>query len=356
MKIIAILRGFPGLGRVVAGLEVLQELQHKYQAQVIVFTYLQGFEFAQKYNFDIKNILSLTDISSIGIIPVSLSGEIIIEQIEKFNPDFILIDGEPLLLYNIRLSFPYLKIITLLNPFDVENPHNKISSQLFFKDCYSKANLSIVHGLWKVSKPENFTNHFYSINTILRNDVIKIRPDFSQKNIVCILGGGTVNTNHIFFQNTIEIAKNCINISKYFPEYKIEVICGCDDIFDMLMAIEDCPKNVLLFRDLKIPREIFMNCKMVIARAGRNTLSELLYLDIPSLIFATGCNIRGSEQQSNLQTVEHLSKGNIMGKDIFSSEKDIISSIKMLINKSSVKANWNCGNQQIIKLISDHFV
>lgn len=356
MKIIAILRGFPGLGRVVAGLEVLEELQHQYQAQVIIFTYLQGFEFAQKYDFDIKNILSLTDISSIGIIPVSLSGETIIEQIEKFNPDFILIDGEPLLIYNIRLRFPYLKIITLLNPFDVENPYNKISSQLFFKDCYSKANLSIVHGLWKVIKPENFTNHFYSINTILRNDVIKIRPNFSENNIVCILGGGAVNTNENFIHNTIEIARKCINIAKFFPEYKIELICGCDNIFDMLIAIESCPENVLLFRDLKIPRELFMNCKIVIARAGRNTLSELLYLNIPSLVFATSCNIRGSEQQANLQTVEHLSKGNIIGKDIFSSQKDIISSIRLLINKSPMKANWNCGNPEIIKLISDHFV
>ena len=77
------------------------------------------------------------------IFPFHLSGGAIINDIEIFNPDYVLIDGEPLLLTTIKLRFPKLKVVALLNPFDIENPSNQLSSQLFFRDCYSKADISI---------------------------------------------------------------------------------------------------------------------------------------------------------------------------------------------------------------------
>ena len=49
-----------------------------------------------------------------------------------------IIDGEPLLLQSIRVVYPNLKIVALLNPFDVHNPYNQSSSSLIFNDMYSK--------------------------------------------------------------------------------------------------------------------------------------------------------------------------------------------------------------------------
>ena len=111
MKIVAIFRGFPGLGRVVSGVEIIKQIHSQYNAQVKIFTYLQGYEYTKMIFPSTENIIAENDISSIGIIPVSSSGEKIIDEIELFYPNFVLIDGEPLLLQTIKLRFPNLKIV-----------------------------------------------------------------------------------------------------------------------------------------------------------------------------------------------------------------------------------------------------
>jgi hypothetical protein len=355
MKVIGILRGFPGLGRVVSGVEILHQFEKQLGAKVKLFTYLQGYEYA-KDCFNTSNIASERDISSIGIIPVSQSGEIIIDEIEVFNPDLILIDGEPLLLIAIKLRFPKIKVITLLNPFDVENPHNKLSSQLFFKDCYAKADLAIVHGIWQVEKPFEFCKEFISTNTILRSEIINIEPIPCRNKIVCVLGGGTVNGSDIFFENTLNISKKAILIANHYPDFQIEIFCSSTKIFEHVSILEGIPSNVVTHKTLKTPKEIFATAKLVIARAGRNTISELLHLKIPSLLFATSCNIRGSEQQTNLEKVQKISNQTLLGLDIHSTEKDILKTFDFLMDNQANNYVWECGNQELGKFISYHYV
>jgi hypothetical protein len=357
MKVVGILRGFPGLGRVVAGIEVLKQFQLKTNAKVKIFTYLQGFEYCKNI-FNTSDIFLNNDISSIGIIPVSKSGEMIIDEIEIFDPDLILIDGEPLLLATIKLRFPKLKILTLLNPFDINNPYNKLSSQLFFKDCYAKADYAVVHGLWKVRKPTEFYNKYISINTILRTDVvdININSNRNSNRIVCILGGGSVNGSEAFFENTLKIANNAILIAKYYSDYKMDIFCSSDKIYNHLIKSIFGTENIILHKRLKSPNQLYQNTKLVIARAGRNTISELLYQKIPSLLFATSCNFRGSEQFANLEKVQQLTNSLIIGIDIQSEEQKILESFDFLIkNKPEKDFSWNCGNQEIEKFILDHY-
>jgi len=116
-----------------------------------------------------------------------------IELIDKIkeNPIDVLIldlnmpkmDGESCLPIISEL-YPNLKIVALLNPFDVHNPYNQSSSSLIFNDMYSKANLAIVHGFWKLEKPNRY-NEFESINTIIRKEVLSIKPTFSKNKICC---------------------------------------------------------------------------------------------------------------------------------------------------------------------------
>ena len=47
-------------------------------------------------------------------------------------PDVILIDGEPLILQSIKISHPSIKIITLLNPADVNNSQQRQGSHGLF--------------------------------------------------------------------------------------------------------------------------------------------------------------------------------------------------------------------------------
>ncbi len=167
MKAIGIFRGFPGLGRVVAGLDILNQLQVSEKLEAIVYTYFQGYELSKSYNFDFRNIENRNDISSIGIIPVSKSGETIIDSIEEYNPDFVLIDGEPLLVTTIKLRFPKVIVVALLNPFDIENPHNNLSSQLFLQRVLFKSGHFNCSRTLKVGKPNPLSKNHFILSTLL---------------------------------------------------------------------------------------------------------------------------------------------------------------------------------------------
>lgn len=355
MKVIGIFRGFPGLGRVVAGVEILQQLERNYGADVIAVSYMQGIKYASKHLQTYQDILSDNDVSSIGIIPVSSSGESIIDLIDTSLPDIIIVDGEPLLLQTIRLRFPKLLIVTLLNPFDVYNPHNKLSSQLFFNDCYSKADLAVVHGLWKVEKPMIYKNFFYSCNTILRSELSQISPIVPGNKIVCILGGGSVNSNRPFLESTLSIAQISLLLAKELTAYEFDILCGCPQVYDKVLEIQDIPINVTIHHELKSSSEVYSEARLIIARAGRNTISELLHLGKASLLFASNCNIRGSEQKANLSEVEKLAKGNVIGKTTDADFEEILNSAKALLKRDSDIAAWSSSTQEVTRLLVDHF-
>ena len=334
MKVVGILRGFPGLGRVVSGVEIIRKLERKHNANVKIISYLQGYDYVTNYyTNDVINILNINDISSIGIIPVSPSGEKIIDDIDLFKPDVIIIDGEPLLLITIKLRFPNIKIITLLNPFDIDNPHNKLSSQLFFKDCYSKADISIVHGLFTVKQPESFEGKFYSVGTVIRQNVQEITRHSYPGAIKCILGGGTVNSSSKFYENTIKIAENAIMLANKHKELKFEIFCSCKVVFDSIKANQATSPNLSIYIDIESPERLFSDAKIVIGRAGRNLISELLFHRIPSIVFASNCGIRGAEQSENISAAQNRSK-NIIGMDISASKENIHNVFERLLRKN----------------------
>lgn len=351
MKAIGILRGFPGLGRVVAGLEILKQLNEEYGIESVVYTYLQGFEFSKLHNFHCKNIDNIKDVSSIGIIPVSASGEIIINYIEISKPDFVLIDGEPLLVSTIKLRFPNLLVIVLLNPFDVENPNNQLSSQLFFNDCYSKADVSIVHGLWEVQKPKMYQKRYYSINTILRKEIQELKLNANSNRIACVLGGGTVNSNEHFFENTIFIAKQVVELSKTQSQFHFDIFCGCENVFSRVHPLINGNKNLQIHKHLHKTTDIYKSIKAVISRAGRNSISELLYLNLPSLLISTKCHIRGAEQEANIDFAKKYSP-NIIAVNFKSDYLTFASQFNTLIKRDIESIKWSSGNNELIEIIN----
>ena len=84
MKIAGIFRGFPGLGRVVSGVELVTHFKDNYNAVIRVFSYLQGEKYLKQKGFMTNHSVSEHDFSSIGIIPVSAFGEYIFNQIADF--------------------------------------------------------------------------------------------------------------------------------------------------------------------------------------------------------------------------------------------------------------------------------
>ena len=113
MRILGIFRGFPGLGRVVAGVSLLEELRDQYGANIRMISYLQGNEYLKSKGYADLHEATPMDYCSIGLVPTNKMGAYIHTTIKEYTPDLILIDGEPLIVHSIKLSFPRMKIVVL---------------------------------------------------------------------------------------------------------------------------------------------------------------------------------------------------------------------------------------------------
>ncbi len=150
-KILGIFRGFPGLGRVVSGVSLLETLRDEYGCCIEIISYLQGNRYLELKGYENLHEVVPMDYCSIGLLPTNVTGAYIHEKIRCFQPDIVIIDGEPLIIQALKISYPKLKIVALLNPADIENEQNDQDAMRYFNAMYSLSDLAIVHGLRSVS-------------------------------------------------------------------------------------------------------------------------------------------------------------------------------------------------------------
>jgi len=355
MRVAALLRGFPGLGRVVAGLEVLKVFQEQYGAETQVFSYLQGSAYCRTMSIPVHdNIIDIGDLSGIGLIPVSPSGERVISLMQEWRPDIILCDGEPLMTRIMSLFFDFAKVVSILNPYDVINPFNAPSSQLFFQDCYGAADLALVHGLWSVYPPPAFTRDFHSLPTIIRSEVLDLKQSLHPDNnrIVCVLGGGSQRTNQRFLHSTITLGKACLGIADGLKEYHIEIFTGDSEVGNALEIASHGQSNVIIHKEICAPQKIYDETRLIIARAGRNVMSELLYLNLPAVVMATDCSVRGSEQKTNQEHVLSLGNGNLLSLEPMAASDDLWTCVTSLLGQKPIDTQWQPGNVQLLNVVA----
>jgi len=352
MKVYAILRGFPGLGRVVGGLALLQNFKSM-GANVYVATYGQGCQIVQDsgmYVFSSKAIM-YQDISSIGIIPVSRFGERIIQDIEQKQPDVIICDGEPLMVEALALQGWQNKLVALLNPFDIDNPYNIPSSQKYFSNLYHQAGLLIVHGLFSDEFRLYKNKREVYLHTIIRTGVNFFEENAIYDNIVGILGGGTTHCSDSFRMSSCQIAHRIGQIACQFSNQNVKILCNDLDIASTLKKDKEL-NNVTIVSNYVEPRIFYSQAKLVIARAGRNTISELLYLGIPSIVIsASRGDFRNAEQEANIRAAEELSDGWIVGASVDTAVEELVRLFSAQLQRLRRKSKWKPGNQLAIKSI-----
>lgn len=344
MNILGILRGFPGLGRVVSGIAILESLRDVYDYNIEIISYLQGKSFLENRGYKIPLEVTPLDYCSIGLVPTNRMGEYIHSRIKDFCPDIVLIDGEPLIVHSLRASYPKLKIVVLLNPSDIDNPKNNKEAMVFFNSMYSQADLAIVHGLREI--PYNISyKSLLCTGTILRKEIFEI-DNIPTNNIYCILGGGTVNVGNIFTDSTLKMAKLCIESANYLHDYYIHIVCSSKNIYDSLN--HKVPENVILYKDIIDSKEYYSKACLVITRAGRNSLSELAYLGIPAVSFVSGCSYRKVEQEQNLSSI---SVPNICSTETCITPLQFAVLCKSQMEKRVKNPNFIEGNQMAINEI-----
>lgn len=311
MKVFGIFRGFPGLGRVVAGAGVLSTLKMRGH-EVKAYSYLQGNDVLDEFGLDriISQQPPSRHVMIIGLNPISNEAGRLIEQIVRENPDAVLVDGEALFVSTLSMVFPREKIVCLLNPSDVENKTLPLSSQKFYRAHYLSAGHAFVHGI----KPQNYSElgakyncRIHGLRTILRPNVLKQAPLKRGDFLVGILGGGSKMVSQNFLRSTVEILQVITALARHLSDEKFIVYCNDGDIYRLMK--NSVPDNLELVDKYTAPEIIYPKAKALLCRAGRNTVSEALFLKMPTILFATHGDFRSSEQEKNIDCACELSGG-----------------------------------------------
>ena len=137
-----------------------------------------------------------------------------------------------------------------------------------------------------------------------------------------------------------------IKIAKVLPTENFRIYCNdnflCDDFEET--------NNIKIYKEFISPNEIYKNAKIVICRAGRNTLSEISFLGIPTLLFAANDEFRTSEQNKNITDVNKYFNG-VDSISVNESEVSICQKINNLLDKRNRKSKFIPGNEFVINKI-----
>ena len=344
-KILGIFRGFPGLGRVVSGISLLETLQMKHNCNIEIITYLQGSEYLASKGLQGGYTICPADYCSIGLLPTNKMGVSVHSKIKAFKPDLVIIDGEPLMLQSLRISYSSLKIVALINPSDVDNPQNDKEAMDYFNALYQLSDLAIIHGL-RTIVPQYPYKDYISIKTILRPEILGIKNKPSN-NIYCILGGGTVNAEHAFVDSTVKIGELCKAVAEYLPEYNMHIICSSSNICN---AISSGNGNVFIHREVMNAANYYSDACLVITRSGRNTLSELAFLGIPTISFISGCAYRKVEQKQNMDNID---SDGVISADLSVNPTEFALTCRSAIKTKYALSHFEPGNEVAINRILD---
>ena len=358
MKAYVILRGFPGLGRVVGGLALVEQLKN-YAWEFKIATYGRGLAAIKERGFcetQVSDVERNDGISSIGIIPVSRFGEAILSEIDKWKPDLIICDGEPLLLEAMAIIGLKNKVVALVNQFDLFNPRNQYSSQKYFSHLYNQSGMILLHGL-EINESMQ-TDKCKIMNTIIRPEVIELGNANANNNsckagkIVGIIGGGIYKANRDFKVSSIRIAEIFVQLARlnkgrefvlYFNDFEHECPYELD---------KNIPDNISIIDRYASPNEMYSNAELVIARAGRNTISELIFLKKKAMVIpTTKHDFRSGEQEYNIFNAEKITNGNIIGLKLNCDTEEMNLILKKQLEKQAYKYTWNPGNDKAVNEI-----
>lgn len=353
MRVYGIFRGFPGLGRVISGISLMTELK-KRGHEVKVYSYLQGVDSLKEHGLDfiIENQPTIQQVMAIGLSPICDIAEKIIGIICRDRPELVIIDGEPLMISTLSMVYPRKRIMAILNPTDLYNESLPDSSARFFHHHYLSAGTALVHGISKdmvVIPNDSQGCQIVGMNTILRADVINMNVG-TGKRIVAILGGGCSNSSENFFKSTVMMGERIIAASREMPEEKFCVYCNDANVADCINT-KYKPDNVKIEHEYVRPEEVYAGAKVVLCRAGRNTISELLYLGIPAILMASNGDFRSVEQEKNIEKTIEMYPGKIIKAGRDDNGVYLAKKIKELIGYTEKRPMFVPGNKTALEVI-----
>ena len=221
------------------------------------------------YGFSKTKILR--DFKNIGLI--FKAKKKCIEIMKEFKPDVVIGTGG-------YVTFPVIKAAKSLNIKTVLHEQNSIpgKTNIFLSKIVDLVCISF----------KNSTSHFHSSNVVysgnpcgdyaINGEVYdKTKLGFSKDKRLIIIVAGSLGSSSLNekFKTYLSLVGN--------EDYEILYITG-KDLYDKFMENSDFPKNVKVVPYFDNLSSLMKSADLIITRAGASTLSEIISLNIPSIL------------------------------------------------------------------------
>lgn len=343
-RLLFVLRGTPGLGRVVASVELARSLEESFDVSCFFVTYGNGLAYLAALHAQCAVQVDRQDIMSLGIQPVSASAERILELVRTLRIDCVVIDGEPLMVLAIKVGLPGVPIVSVMNPSDWCNAQLPPSTIAFFRFCYGASDYRIVHGLEPLAVEES---NVLSTSTIIRREVLAL-SSVERSNVVSVVfGGGTTCATSAFHESCQAFFRVVLDVARYEASLVFKVfLSGARFPY----AEGGVPANVVIVEKLAMARDVY-DCEVVVARAGRNTISEILFLRKKAVLFSVVGEHRTGEQRKNAAVAENLGSRAVRLLESYDC-RSLCTEIRRLQRISTAGSGFSPGNIEALKFFS----
>lgn len=332
--------------------------------QSLFLTYYTGYTFLQSLEYPVTDLLdgNLQIGQSAFCTPFGLETKKCVAEIEQFQPDLIINDGEP---YLIEVTSDILKLPTLVlaHPADLYSPANSKLAIDLFRYFYSKASLVIAHGLGRVSPEQTQiggkAGTVVEINTIIRDRIYQqtliAQPEIVTASpfIVGVLGGGSQNVSSQFQVGTATFGAWMIQACNELGVHQATLYCADREIYQTLKKIPSPQTDLTLVADPIDNSTDVIQADLVIGRAGRNLLSELIALGKKGVVvpvnaekFRAGNQLQTAELAVQLNPNLHLA----LVQDGYNAFRD---TLQRAIAANYQTIHWQPGNAAALAAIQE---
>lgn len=369
-RVYYIVRGYPGLGRVMGACALHQTLEHRWgEAYVGRFaSYLAGLRFLAGLPVDAVDLFpdGFYHRPNAYLNPLGYESRLLARDIQAFSPDLVVVDGEPFCVEWLRrlLQRP---VLVLANPADFYNPNSDELGIAMFRHYFGHASAILAHGLETlpgvVADTLSAATRLWQIPTIVkpaifgeharRRATLAAEPS-PARHLACVLGGGTENVHPAFLEATIQIGRWTLQTAARLADARLSVFAGSPIVQERLQ-LEAAPlgERCELYGELRDATEALITADVVVARSGRNVVSELLALGTRALLVpASAESYRAGEQRRVAELACELGSAVVRGSletgySVF--ERQLVE----LLERPAAPPDWSPGNSELESLVGE---
>jgi hypothetical protein len=367
MNVLFVVRGYPGLGRVMGSLaldSILGELDAtNYRSQFA--SYLAGYRYLANSGYDVHNLYPNGYYSRPNAFcnPFGSEAEILVHMVEARDIDLVVIDGEPLLV-DLITNVLRRPVLVLTHPSDLNNPHSGAVGIELFRLCYSRADCVIAHGLSRLPAGQTTlggrAREVIEINTLIRQEIAKaglqrlrgLGLPSGVRQVVGVMGGGSENVVPAFAENTLLLGQWLVRACLSDDVGRLTLFCADRELARSLQSEVQTPKIELVDEQVDNIASL-IDADLIVGRSGRNLVSEILALGIPGIIVPVPSEgYRYGDQLATAELAAGLGRA-IRTFELPQGEAALSSLVTELLRTPPSRSTWIPGNDQVPSLLRD---